>query len=330
MKEIILSGMRPTGTLHIGHLSVLNNWVSLQGEYKCYFLVADYHALTTTGYDNTTNLQENIKNMVIDWMAVGIDPERSTLFVQSKVQAHAEIFLLLSMLTPLSWLERCPTYKSQIEQFKVNQGKDIATYGFLGYPLLQSCDILLYNANRIPVGKDQLPHIEMTREIARRFNHIYNKKIFVKPEGKLSEIPLIIGTDGRKMSKSYHNQINIMSDEKELNKKIRSMITDSNRIHKTDPGNPDVCAVFNYQNIYNKSIIEELESNCRKGTIGCMDCKKKLISALDILLSPFREKRNEILKKPSYVEDVLREGQIQASKQADETLNAVKSAINMA
>ncbi|AMP20560.1 tryptophan--tRNA ligase [endosymbiont 'TC1' of Trimyema compressum] len=329
MKETILSGMRPTGTLHIGHLSVLNNWVSLQAEYKCYFFAADYHALTT-GYENTADLQENIKNMVIDWMAVGIDPEKSTLFVQSKVQAHAEIFLLLSMLTPLSWLERCPTYKAQIEQFKVNQGKDITTYGFLGYPVLQAGDILLYNANRVPVGKDQLPHVEMTREIARRFNHIYNKKIFVEPEGKLSEIPLIVGTDGRKMSKSYHNQINIMSDEKELNKKVRSMITDPSRIHKTDPGNPDVCTVFNYQKIYNAPIIEKLESNCRKGTIGCMDCKKKLISALDILLSPFREKRAEILKKPSYVEDVLREGQIQASKQADETLNAVKSVMNMA
>ena len=329
MRKTILSGMRPTGSLHIGHLSVLKNWVSLQEQYKCYFFAADYHALTT-GYDDTSGLQENIKNMIIDWMAVGIDPEKSTLFVQSKVKAHAEIFLLLSMLTPLSWLERCPTYKAQIKQFKVNQGKDITTYGFLGYPVLQAGDILLYNANRVPVGKDQLPHVEMTREIARRFNHIYNKKVFVEPEGKLSEIPLIVGTDGRKMSKSYQNQIDIMSDEKELNKKVRSMITDPNRIHKTDPGNPEVCTVFSYQKIYNGPIVEELESNCRKGTIGCMDCKKKLISALDNLLSPFREKREEIFKNTSYVDDVLREGQIQASKQADQTLNAVKSVMNMA
>ena len=329
MQEIILSGMRPTGALHLGHLSILNNWVSLQNEYKCYFFVADYHALATT-YDNTVNLQENIKNMIIDWMAVGINPENSTLFVQSKIQAHAEIFLRLSMLTPLSWLERCPTYKTQIEQFKINQGKDITTYGFLGYPVLQAGDILLYNANLVPVGKDQLPHVEMAREIARRFNHIYNKKIFVEPESKLSEISLMIGTDGKKMSKSYHNQINIMSDKKELNEKVRSMITDSSRIHKTDPGNPNVCTVFNYQKIYNASIIEELGYNCKKGTIGCINCKNKLISALDNLLSPFREKRAEILKKPSFIDDVLREGQLQASKQADETINAMKSVMNMA
>ena len=329
MIATILSGMRPTGNLHIGHLSVLKNWVSLQSDYKCYFFAADYHALTT-GYDNTSALQDNIRNMIIDWMAVGIDPEKSTLFVQSKVKAHAEIFLLLSMLTPLPWLERCPTYKAQIEQFKVNQGKDITTYGFLGYPVLQAGDILLYSANRVPVGKDQLPHVEMTREIARRFNHIYNKKVFVEPEGKLSEIPLIVGTDGRKMSKSYHNQIDIMSDEKVLNKKVRSMITDPNRIHKTDPGNPEICTVFSYQKLYNTPHIEDIEANCRKGTIGCMDCKKKLISALDTLLSPYREKREGIFKNPGYVDDVLREGQMQASKQANETLGAMKSVMNMA
>lgn len=330
MKETILSGMRPTGTLHIGHLNVLNNWVSLQDMYKCYFFVADYHALTT-GYDDIINLKENIKNMIIDWMAVGINPEKSTLFVQSKIKAHAEIFLLLSIFTPLSWLKRCPIYKAQIGQFKTNQDKDIATYGFLGYPVLQAGDILLYNANQVPVGKDQLPHIEITREIARRFNNIYNKKIFTEPKGKLSSIPLIKGIDGRKMSKSYHNQINIMSNKKDLKKKVRSMITDPGRVYRTDPGNPDVCTVFNYQEIYNSPLItKELEYNCRKGTIGCIDCKNKLISALDILLSPFREKKIEILKKPNYVEDILREGQIQASKKAEQTLNSVKSAMNMA
>lgn len=328
MKETILSGMRPTGSLHIGHLSVLDNWVGLQDDYMCYFFAADYHALTT-GYDDTSELKNNTKNMIIDWMAVGIDPEKSTLFVQSKVKAHAEIFLLLSMMTPLSWLERCPTYKSQIEQFKVNQGKDITTYGFLGYPVLQAGDILLYNANKVPVGKDQLPHVEMTREIARRFNHIYKKKIFVEPEGKLSEIPLIVGTDGRKMSKSYHNQIDIMSDEKELNTKVRSMITDPGRIHKTDPGNPDICTVFSYQKLYNKPIIEDIETNCKKGTIGCMDCKKKLIGALDTLLSPIRERRQEIIKDPDYVMDVLREGEKAASKQANETLGAMKAVMNL-
>lgn len=257
-KKRILSGMRPTGKLHIGHLSVLENWKHLQEDYDSYFMVADWHALTTS-FDETENLKEYIFEMVVDWLAVGLDPEKSAIFVQSQVKEHAELLLLFSMTTPLSWLERVPTYKDQIESFK-EKGKDIRTFGFLGYPLLQSADILLYRADAVPVGEDQLPHIEMTREIARRFNHLYKDKMFPEPKGLLGKTKMLPGIDGRKMSKSYHNEISISADADEIWEKVRMMITDPARIRKDDPGHPEVCTVFTYQSIYNEGNLEVIEN----------------------------------------------------------------------
>ena len=285
-KKRILSGMRPTGKLHIGHLSVLDNWKKLQDEYECYYMVADWHALTTS-FDETAGISQSIFDMVVDWLAVGLDPEKSAIFIQSNVKQHAELFLLFSMMTPLSWLERVPTYKDQIDSFK-DKGKDIRTYGFLGYPLLQSADILLYQAAAVPVGEDQLPHIEMTREIARRFNFMYDKQIFPEPQGLLGKTKLLPGIDGRKMSKSYNNEISISASTDEIWEKTRMMTTDPQRIHKDDPGHPEVCTVFKYQQIYNESEVVDIENSCRKGEIGCFKCKKNLAKKLDDMIAPIR------------------------------------------
>ncbi len=328
MKKIVLSGMRPTGKLHIGHLSVIDNWIKLQEDYDTNFFVADYHALTTQ-FDDTSLLQENIRNMMIDWLAIGLDPEKSTLFIQSQIKEHAELYLLFSMITPLSWLERCPTYKGQIDQFREKQGKDITTHGFLGYPLLQGADILLYLADYVPVGEDQLPHLEITREVARRFNHIYKTDLFPEPKGLLAKVPLLLGTDGRKMSKSYNNFINIMSETEEITSKVRSMITDPKRIRKDDPGNPDVCTVYSYQKIYNCDEVLDIEKSCRAGSIGCMDCKKKLVSSLDKLLSPIREKRHEIENNEKYINEVIEFGREKAKIKAQINIEKIKEAMNL-
>lgn len=328
MSNIILSGMRPTGKLHIGHLSVIENWIRLQEDYETNFFIADYHALTTQ-FDDTSKLQENIRNMMIDWLAIGLNPEKSTLFIQSQVKEHAELYLLFSMITPLSWLERCPTYKGQVDQFREQEGKDITTHGFLGYPMLQAADILLYNANFVPVGEDQLPHLEITREIARRFNHLYQQKLFPEPEGLLAKIPLLMGTDGRKMSKSYNNFINIMAPIEELTIQVRSMITDPKRIRKDDPGEPEICTVYTYQNIYNKEDVGNIGEACRAGSIGCMDCKKHLIRKLDDLLRPIREKRKEIEVKDAYINEVIDLGREKAQAKALTNIEKVKEAMNL-
>ncbi len=328
MKKIVLSGMRPTGKLHIGHLSVIDNWIKLQDEFDTNFFVADYHALTTQ-FDDTSMLQENIRNMMIDWLAIGLDPEKSTLFIQSQIKEHAELYLLFSMITPLSWLERCPTYKGQIDQFREQQGKDITTHGFLGYPLLQGADILLYLADFVPVGEDQLPHLEITREVARRFNHLYKTDLFPEPKGLLAKVPLLLGTDGRKMSKSYNNYINIMSETDEITSKVRSMITDPKRIRRDDPGNPDVCTVYSYQKIYNQEDVPEIELSCKAGTIGCMDCKKKLINSLDKLLGPIREKRHEIEDNQKYIDEVIEFGRDKAKIKAQMNIEKIKEAMNL-
>ena len=328
MSKIVLSGMRPTGKLHIGHLSVIENWIKLQEQYECNFFIADYHALTTQ-FDDTSNLQSNIRNMMIDWLAIGLDPEKSTLFIQSQIMEHAELYLLFSMITPLSWLERVPTFKAQVEQFREQEGKDITTHGFLGYPLLQGADILLYLADYVPVGEDQLPHLEITREIARRFNHIYGTKLFPEPEGLLAKIPLLMGTDGRKMSKSYNNFINIISTEEELMSKVRSMVTDPKRIRKDDKGNPEICTVFMYQGIYNKGEVEEIEACCKAGTIGCMDCKKKLVRELNTILGPIRERRLAIEGNDAYVDEVIASGREKAAKKACENIARVKEVMNL-
>ncbi|MFZ5632724.1 MAG: tryptophan--tRNA ligase [Bacillota bacterium] len=322
----ILSGMRPTGRLHIGHLSVLENWKKLQEEYSCFFFSADWHALTTS-FDETGNIRENTLEMVTDWLAVGLDPEKSVIFRQSDVMEHAELHLLFSMFTPLSWLERVPTYKDQVQQFR-EQGKDIMMYGFLGYPLLQAADILIYRADAVPVGEDQLPHLELCREVARRFNHLYSP-VFPEPQALLAKISLLPGVDSRKMSKSYANDIGIFSEPEELLRKVNSMITDPARVRKNDPGHPEVCVVHKYHSLYSPDELADLEDRCRRGGIGCVACKKKLHVNLDRVLSPLRERRKEIVSRPGYVEEVLAGGAQRARREAAETMRLVREAMKI-
>ncbi len=326
-KGVILSGMRPTGRLHIGHLSVLENWVKLQQEYQCYYMIADWHALTTS-FEETAGIKDNIREMVVDWLAAGLDPEKSVIFVQSQVPQHAELHLMFSMITPLSWLERVPTYKDQVQQLG-KLGKDINTYGFLGYPLLQAADILVYRANAVPVGEDQLPHLELCREVARRFNFMYDQKVFPEPQALLSKVKMLPGVDGRKMSKSYLNFINIAADPQEIKKQVNAMVTDPGRIRKTDPGNPDVCIVDKYHGIYAAAVHEDIREQCRKGEIGCVQCKKRLIDTLEEYQAPLRERRNEVLKRPGYIDEVLAEGAKRASKAAAETMEFVREAAGL-
>jgi tryptophanyl-tRNA synthetase len=325
-KGRILSGMRPTGQLHIGHLNVLENWVGLQEEYDCFFFVADLHALTTS-FDDTAAIKENTVEMTTDWLAVGLDPERSVIFVQSRVPEHSELHLLFSMFTPLSWLERVPTYKDQVQQFK-EQGKDIMTYGFLGYPLLQAADILIYRADAVPVGEDQAPHVELTREVARRFNHLY-RPVFPEPQTKLSRIPMLPGIDGRKMSKSYANDIAITASTGQIWERVNAMITDPARIHKTDPGHPEVCVAHKYHNVYNTGDLAVIEKDCRAGRVGCVACKRLLAEKIDNILAPIREKRKEITCRAGFVEEVIEAGNKIARAQAALTMELVREALRI-
>jgi len=326
-KGTILSGMRPTGPLHIGHLSVLENWAALQEDYKCFFMVADWHALTTA-YEDTALIPEYINNVLLDWLAAGLDPTKSTIFIQSHVKEHAELSLLLGMNIPLSWLERVPSYKDQIQQLG-KQGKDINTYGFLGYPLLMAADILLYRADTVPVGEDQLPHLEFTREVARRFNHLYKAEIFPEPQAKLARIPSLPGIDGRKMSKSYHNDIALRASAEEVWERVRNMITDPARIRKSDPGNPDICTVYTYQKIYNQDIVEEIAASCRGGQIGCIECKKRLAKTLNDKLDPIRERRAEYEQHPERIQDIISQGCKAAQEEAAKTLALVRQAMHL-
>lgn len=321
-RKTVLSGMRPTGRLHLGHLSVLENWVKLQEQHQCYFMVANWHALTTA-FDDPDHLSVSIKEMVLDWLMVGLDPEKSTIFVQSQVKEHAELHLLFSLITPLSWLERCPTYKDQIQQFR-EQGKDISTYGFLGYPLLQAADILIYKANLVPVGEDQLPHLELCREVVRRFNHLYQVKLFSEPQAYLAGVALVPGIDGQKMSKSYNNEIPLAVSPKELEKKVRMMVTDPARIHPKDPGHPEVCTVYNFHRLFNQEEVEELDRVCRQGKIGCVSCKKRIAQVLEKFLSPYWERRCELERNLNFVWDVLAQGSDQARLKARQTMNEVR------
>jgi len=323
----ILSGIRPTGTLHIGHLSVLENWVRLQEEYETFYMVADWHALTTS-FDETREIKAQTREMLLDWFSVGIDPEKSVVFVQSDVPQHAELHLILSMITPLSWVERVPTYKDQIHQLG-QQGKDINTYGFMGYPVLMAADILAYRADTVPVGEDQVPHLEFTRELARRFNHLYDAKVFPEPQAKLAKLSVLPGIDGRKMSKSYHNDIAISGPASELNERVKLMVTDPQRIRKTDKGNPEVCTVYTYHSIYDAAGWEATGIACRAGEIGCVQCKKKLAERMESILGPIREKRHELEKDPSYIEDVITEGAQKARAAAGATMDAVYKAMGM-
>ncbi len=326
-KKTIVSGMRPTGKLHLGHLSVLENWVRLQNEYSCYYFIADWHALTTA-FDQTEQLQENIKQMTIDWLSVGLDPKTSVIFRQSDVKEHAELHLMFSMVTPLSWLERVPTYKMQLQQFG-EDGKDISTYGFLGYPLLQAADILLYGANAVPVGEDQVPHVELTREVARRFNHLFTTDVMTEPEALLAKIKLLPGTDNRKMSKSYHNDIALSATPEEVKNKVASMITDPARIKKTDLGHPEICTVFTYQGVYNEAEKETIATACRAGEIGCVACKRCLTEKMNAVLAPIVERRHELEKDDAFLEDVLRDGAKRATLEAEKTIAKAREAMKL-
>ncbi len=325
-KKRILSGMRPTGPLHIGHLvGALDNWVKLQDEYECFFMVADWHALMSE-YADPADLKENLINDVIDWLACGISPKKSTIFIQSHVQEHLELYMIFSVITPLGWLERCPTYKEQLREIT---NRDLSTFGFLGYPVLQAADILLYKAEAVPVGEDQLPHLELTREISRRFNSLYKKDIFPEPAALLTKTPRILGLDGRKMSKSYNNFIAISEGPKNIRLKVQSMFTDPLRIKFTDPGHPQTCNVHSYYAVFAPERKKEIDELCRKAQIGCTDCKKELAEILINFLEPIQKKRTELLKDKKHIFDILEQGSKQAGRVASKTLSEVKGLLNL-
>lgn len=326
MKKRILSGMRPTGKLHLGHLvGALDNWVKLQDEYDCFFMVADWHALMSE-YENTTTLSESILDNVVDWLSAGIDPKKSTIFIQSQVPYHLDLHMIFSCLTPLGWLERCPTYKEQLREIKT---RNLNTYGFLGYPVLQAADILLYKADKVPVGEDQLPHLELTRQISRRFNSLYKKEVFPYPQAILTVTPRLLGLDGRKMSKSYDNTINLADSEDIVKKKIQNMFTDPKRIKLTDKGHPDVCNVFSYYSTFIPMMKGEVFDWCTNAKIGCTDCKIKLALSLLEKLKPLHQRRQELLKDRAKISKILEEGRIKASVFAAKTLKEARGAMNL-
>ncbi|HEY5056878.1 MAG TPA: tryptophan--tRNA ligase [Acidobacteriaceae bacterium] len=355
----VLSGMRPTGRLHLGnYMGALKNWVALQNEtladgspkYECYFFIADWHALTTD-YADLSELQPNIRQVALDFLAAGLDPERSTIFVQSDVKLHAELHVLLSNITPLGWLERVPTYKDQQEQLKE---KDLATYGFLGYPVLQSADILIYRADAVPVGQDQAAHVEITREIARRFNHLYGSKrgaadaksdkerlaeleqetdvreILPEPKVLLTPSPKLPGTDGRKMSKSYGNTILLSDPEDQIRAKLKTMVTDPARVRRTDPGNPDICPVFDLHKVFSSAELQaQAAEGCRTAGIGCIQCKGWVADAVVAELKPIQERRQMYEASPNLVDEILDAGGRRAWKQADATMSKVCAAMKL-
>ena len=324
----ILSGMRPTGKLHLGNLhGALKNWVDLQesGKYDCFYFVADWHAVTSE-YSSTEGIKDNAVNMVIDWLSAGLDPKKSTLFVQSAVKEHAELFLLLAMITPLAWLERNPTYKEMKTELS---NKDLSTFGFLGYPVLQAADIIMYKAHGVPVGVDQLPHVELTREIARRFNFLY-KEIFPVPEPLLTSVPKLLGIDGRKMSKSYDNSIYISDRGKVLQQKIASMFTDPQRMRRSDPGNPEICNVFSFHGLYSKAEkVREIDAECRRAGIGCTDCKKLLAGHVAEELKPVHDRMDYYTNHLAEITAIIDEGNKKALKIARQTMDEVRAAINI-
>ena len=327
MKKRIVSGMRSTGKLHLGHLhGALNNWMSLQEEYECFFFVADWHALTSE-YANSKIIKNSVYEILKDWISVGLDPEKATFFIQSNIKEHAELHLLFSMITPLPWLERNPTYKDQLKELTQ---KDLYTYGFLGYPVLQAADILLYKANGVPVGEDQLPHLELTREIARRFNFMYNKEVFPEPATLLAPTSRILGLDRRKMSKSYNNSIYLTDNENEIEDKVGQMITDPQRARKSDPGDPDICNVFTFHQIYSpEDMVSMINEECRKAEIGCVACKRMMAKNLVKALQPIREKRNELDSRPDMVKEIIDKGNKSAKSIAEQTMAEVNEVIGI-
>jgi tryptophanyl-tRNA synthetase len=326
-RKRVLSGMRPTGRLHLGHLfGALDNWKKLQDEYDCFFFIADWHALTTD-YGDPSQIKTFTIEVVLDWLAAGLDPKKATFFVQSHLPEHAELHLLFSMFTPLAWLERVPTYKEQREQIT---DKDLSTYGFLGYPLLQAADILIYKAHYVPVGVDQVPHVELTREVARRFNFLY-KPVLVEPEALLTEFPKIPGTDGRKMSKSYDNAIFLSDSPEEITAKIKPMVTDPARKRRSDPGNPEVCPVYDLHKVFTPQAERDsyIVPGCTTAGIGCLDCKEVLLKHMLPVLSPISKRRAELARDPSTVLDILEDGTARAKKVASETLTEAKAAMQI-
>jgi tryptophanyl-tRNA synthetase len=393
----VLSGMRPTGALHIGHYhGALKNWIRLQDEHPCFFFVADWHALTTH-YESPDVLASSVWDMLVDWFAAGIDPAKTTVFLQSRVPEHAELFLLLAMATPLGWLERVPTYKDQMERMR---DRDLSTYGFLGYPLMQAADILIYRSNLVPVGEDQIPHIEMTREIARRFNHLFGREhgfeakaqaavkklgvrrskrylelrtryqeqgdeealeqgrallaesqnvsmgdrermfgylegsrrvILVEPEAVLTTSPRLPGTDGQKMSKSYGNDISMREEPKVLTEKIRKMVTDPARVRRTDPGNPELCPVWQLHQVYSNQATQDwVQQGCRTAGIGCLDCKQPVIDAMLAEQEPWRQRAQPYLDDPSLLRSIAADGCDRARAVAQETMRDVREAMGLA
>ncbi len=325
-KPRILSGMRPTGPLHLGNLlGALQNWVNMQDQYDCFFFIADWHALTSD-YENTGPISGYIRDMMIDWLSVGLTPEKSTLFIQSRIKEHAELFLILSMITPVPWLERNPTYKDQIVQLS---SKDLSTYGFLGYPVLQAADIIMYKASGVPVGVDQVPHVEITREIARRFNYIYGD-VFPEPGAILTPTPKILGTDRRKMSKSYDNAIYLSDSPDDIAAKVALMITDPQRMRRNDPGDPDVCNVFDFHKIYTDSgKVMEIDQQCRTAEIGCVECKQIMAQNLITALEPIREKRAYYEERTEVVDAIIREGNNRARNVARQTMEEVRAVVKV-
>jgi len=392
----VLSGMRPTGAMHIGHLhGALKNWVRLQTEFPCFFFVADYHALTTA-YEDPDIIGKSVWDMLVDWLAAGLDPNQSTIFIQSRVPEHAELTVLLGMSTPLGWLERVPTYKEQLERLSQ---KDLLTYGFLGYPLMQAADILIYRASMVPVGEDQVPHIEMTREIARRFNHLFGREpgfeqrareamrrlgskraklyeelrtrvheqgddtaleqgrallasaqslslgdrerlfgylegsrklILVEPHARLTKSPRLPGLDGQKMSKSYNNSIAMREDPAEVTRKIRTMPTDPARVRRTDPGDPELCPVWQLHKVYTDEATHAwVQHGCRTASIGCLDCKQPLIEAILKEQEPIRERAQQYLDDPSLLRNIVADGCDKARKAAQETMRDVREAMGL-
>ena len=325
-KKRVLSGIQPSGKLHIGNLvGALQNWVKIQDDYECYYFIADWHALTSQ-YSDTSCLKEYVTDVLVNCLAAGLDPEKATIFQQSRLLEHAELHLLLSMITPLGWLERVPSYKEK--QLEVKD-KDLNTYGFLGYPLLQSADIMMYRAHYVPVGVDQVPHLEITREIARRFNNFYGE-VFPEPDALLTQFPKVPGVDGRKMSKTYNNCIYLSDSQKEVEQKIRTMTTDPQRIKRTDKGDPELSPVFQLHKVFSsKEEQNDVAEGCRTAGIGCIDCKKVLIKNLLIILEPLWERRNNLLHNPDQLEAIIEAGSEKAAKAASETMEMVRQAMKL-
>ena len=323
----ILSGMRPTGPLHLGHLlGALSNWVELSREYECFFMIADWHALMSE-YENPKDIRKHILGCAADWIACGIDPKKSVIFIQSEVPQHLELYMALSDITPLSWLERCPTYKEQLREQKT---RNLATFGFLGYPVLQAADILLYKANAVPVGEDQLPHLEITREIARKFNSLYKSKVFIDPKALLTKTSRLLGTDNRKMSKTFDNFIALSDTPDMVKKKVMGMITDPKRVKRDDPGHPDVCNVCSYYKAFKPDIVEVLHKECVKAQIGCTDDKKRLADILIEILEPIQKKRKKLLDDKAQLQKTLDTGTKKARDVASDTMQQVRKLVGLA